>query len=394
MAVGRHVVLGVTGGVAAYKAAYLARRLIERGATVRVVMTEAAQQFVGKATFGAITGTEPVTCLFDDNDVSPHTTLGQWAEAIVIAPATASTVSKLAVGDSSNALIATVLASLAPVVVAPAMHTEMWDHPATRRNIETLRGYGYTIVEPEPGVLAGGDTGIGRMAEPETIVDVLESLFRAKDMDGMNVIVTAGGTREPIDPVRYIGNRSSGKMGNALAEVASSRGAEVLLVTAAEPPDGKAIETISVETAAEMAEVVWARAPEMDVAVLAAAVADFKPRVSGSNKIRRADGIPQIELVPTPDILGGVHEATPRPILVGFAAETGSLDAAAAKAEAKGVDLLVANDVTKKGSGFGADTNEVRFVFRDGSVKDLDLMSKRDVATAIWDAVMNLRTGS
>lgn len=394
MAVGRRVVLGVTGGVAAYKSAYLARRLIERGATVRVVMTEAALQFVGKATFGAITGTEPVTNFFGEQDVSPHTTLGQWAEVIVIAPATASTMSKLAVGDSSNALIATVLASLAPVVVAPAMHTEMWEHPATRRNVETLRGYGYTIVGPEPGVLAGGDIGIGRMAEPETIADVLESLFGTTDMVGMKVIVTAGGTREPIDPVRYIGNRSSGKMGNAIAEVASARGAHVLLVTAAEPPEGNAIETITVETADEMAEVVWARAPEMDVAVMAAAVADFKPRVAGFDKIRRADGIPEIELVPTPDILKGVHEAKPRPILVGFAAETGSLDSAVAKAEAKGVDLLVANDVAREGSGFGADTNEVRFVFSDGSVKDLDLMSKRDVATEIWDAVMNIRTGS
>ncbi len=394
MAVGRRVVLGVTGGVAAYKAAYLARRLMERGATVRVVMTEAAQQFVGTATFAAITGSEPVTDLFDDTDASPHTTLGQWAEAIVIAPATASTISKLAVGESSNALIATVLASRAPVVVAPAMHTEMWEQPATQRNVETLRGYGYTIIEPERGVLAGGDVGIGRMAEPETVADVMFALFPAPDMVGMRVVVTAGGTREPIDPVRYIGNHSSGKMGNAIAEVAAERGASVLLVTAAEPPLETAIEVIRVETADEMAAVVWARAPEMDVAVMAAAVADFKPRVMGSDKIRRADGIPEIELVPTPDVLEGVHTSSPRPILVGFAAETGSVDGAVAKAKAKGVDLLVANDVAKEGSGFGSDTNEVRFVFGDGSVKDLELMSKRDVACEIWNAVMNLRAES
>ncbi|MFV1971879.1 MAG: bifunctional phosphopantothenoylcysteine decarboxylase/phosphopantothenate--cysteine ligase CoaBC, partial [Acidimicrobiia bacterium] len=345
MAVGRRVVLGVTGGVAAYKAAYLARRLMERGATVRVVMTEAAQQFVGTATFAAITGSEPVTDLFGNKDPSPHTTLGQWAEAIVIAPATASTISKLAVGESSNALIATVLASRAPVVVAPAMHTEMWEQPATKRNMETLRGYGYTIVEPERGVLAGGDVGIGRMAEPDTIADVMFSLFPAPDMVGMRVIVTAGGTREPIDPVRYIGNHSSGKMGNAIAEVAAERGASVLLVTAAEPPLETAIEVIRVETADEMAAAVWARASEMDVAVMAAAVADFKPRVTGSDKLRRAEGIPEIELVPTPDVLKGVHMTSPRPILVGFAAETGSVDGAVAKAKAKGVDLLVANDV-------------------------------------------------
>lgn len=392
MAGGRRVVLGVTGGVAAYKSAYLARRLMERGAIVRVVMTEAAQQFVGTATFAAITGTEPVTCLFGDEDVSPHTTLGQWAEVIVIAPATASTMSKLAVGESSNALTATVLASRAPVVVAPAMHTEMWDHPATRRNVETLRGHGYTIVEPEPGILAGGDVGIGRMAEPVTIADTVESLFSAPDMAGLNVMVTAGGTREPIDPVRYIGNRSSGKMGNAIAEVAVARGAKVLLVTAAEPPEETAIEVVTVETADEMAEAVWSRIPDMDVAVMAAAVADFKPLTTGSSKIRRAEGIPEIELVETPDILKGVHETKPRPIIVGFAAETGSLDAAVSKAKAKGVDLLVANDVAKEGSGFGSETNEVRFVFGDGSVRDFDLMSKREVASEIWDAVMNLRT--
>jgi phosphopantothenoylcysteine decarboxylase/phosphopantothenate--cysteine ligase len=394
MAVGRHVVLGVTGGVAAYKAVYLARRLIERGAIVRVVMTEAALQFVGTPTFAAITGSEPVTSLFSDKDVSPHTTLGRWAEAIVIAPATASTISKLAVGDSSNVLIATVLASRAPVLVAPAMHTEMWEQPATQRNVETLQGYRYTIVEPELGSLAGGDVGIGRMAEPETIADVLETLFRVQDMAGVNVIVTAGGTREPLDPIRFIGNRSSGKMGNAIAEVAAQRGAKVLLVTAADPPEETAIEVIRVETADEMAEAVWTRAPEMDVAVMAAAVADFKPRVTEADKIRRADGIPEIEFVPTPDVLKGVHEGTPRPILVGFAAETGSVDAAAAKAKAKGVDLLVANDVAKEGSGFGSDTNEVRFVFSDGSVRDLELMSKREVASEIWDAVMNLRAES
>jgi len=394
MADGRRVVLGVTGGVAAYKAAYLARRLIERGYAVRVVMTESAQKFVGAATFAAITGVDPVTSLFTGSDVSPHTTLGRWADAIVVAPATASTISKLAAGQSSDALVATVLASTAPVVIAPAMHTEMWEHPATEANIERLLGFGYLMVDPEVGSLAGGDTGTGRLADPELVADAVDSLFPAPDMEGMRVLVTAGGTREPIDPVRYIGNHSSGKMGNAIAEVAAERGAEVILVTAALPPESTGIEIIRVDTADEMADAVWARTAEADIAVMAAAVADFKPRDAGSYKIRRADGVPDIDLVPTPDVLKGVHESTPRPFLVGFAAETGSVDAAVDKARKKAVDLLVANDVSSAGSGFGTDTNEVRFVFKDGTTRDLELMSKRRVATEIWDTVLRIRAES
>jgi phosphopantothenoylcysteine decarboxylase/phosphopantothenate--cysteine ligase len=394
MAEGRRVVLGVTGGVAAYKAAYLARRLIERGYTVRVAMTDSAQEFIGRATFGAITGSDPVTSFFSESDVSPHTTLGQWAEAIVIAPATASSISRLAAGQSSDVLIATVLASTAPVVVAPAMHTEMWEHPSTTANIERLRTFGYSIVEPEIGPLAGGDQGVGRLADPETIADAVDAVFPVPDMTGINVLVTAGGTREPIDPVRYLGNHSTGKMGNALAEAALQRGASVVLVTAAEPPRVGGIEVVSVDTADEMAQAVWERTADTDVAVMAAAVADFKPRTAESEKLRRADGVPTIELEPTPDVLKGVHESTPRPFLVGFAAESGSLAAVAQKAARKGVDLLVANDIAKEGSGFGTDTNEVHLVFRDGSTEDLELMSKADVAEAIWDTVLRLRSES
>lgn len=394
MAEGRRIVLGVTGGVAAYKAAYLARRLIERGCTVRVVMTESAQEFIGSATFAAITGREPVTTLFGSEDVSPHTTLGQWADAIIVAPATASTISKLAAGQTSDALVATVLASRAPVVIAPAMHTEMWDQPATVANIDRLRTYGYKIVEPEVGALAGGDVGLGRLADPEAILDAVDGVFPVVDMDGLRVLVTAGGTREPLDPVRYIGNRSSGKMGNALAEVAAERGAEVLLVTAADPPDRSGVEVDRVDTADEMAASVWGRASKYDVVVMAAAVADFKPRITQSDKMRRADGVPTIDLEPTPDVLRGVREMSPRPFLVGFAAETGSLEGAAAKAGEKDVDLLVANDVTTPGAGFGSDTNKVRFVFRDGSTEDLDLLPKREVASMIWDTVLRLREES
>lgn len=394
MIAGRHVVLGVTGGVAAYKAAYLARRLTERGAEVRVVLTDTATEFVGEATFAAITGSHPVRGLFGDPDVSPHTTLARWADAIVIAPATASTMSRLATGQSSDVLVATVLAAQVPVVIAPAMHTEMWEHPATVRNLETLRGDGYVIVDPEQGELAGGDVGTGRLAEPETIVAALERALvdsGADDMAGLSVLVTAGGTREPIDPVRYLGNRSSGKMGTALALDAASRGAQVTLVTTAPAPDHPHIRVREVATAAEMAEAVWAEIADHDVVVMAAAVADFRPKVSHDAKLRRAQGPPEIVLEPTPDILAGVVERATGTTVVGFAAETGGFADIAEKAAGKHVDLLVANDVSRPGSGFGSDTNEVRLVFRDGTTRDLPLAPKDRIAAAIWDEVLGLR---
>ena len=389
MFAGRRIVLGVTGGVAAYKAAYIARRFIENGAQVRTVLTPAAQQFVGAATFAALTGTNPVTDLFGGNDVSPHTTLAAWADVVVIAPATASTLSKIAHGESSNALVATVLATKAPVVIAPAMHTEMWEHPATRENIAIVERFGYTIVPPESGALAGGDEGMGRLSDPDTIVSVVDSVLGAGDLQGETVLVTAGGTREAIDPVRYIGNHSSGKMGNALARTAVERGAMVTLVSAAPPPtDLGGITFVPVESAAEMAEAVWSFASTSSIAVMAAAVADFRPIQASAGKLRRSEGVPEIELEPTPDVLKGVHESTPRPYLIGFAAEVGSLDAAVDKAVRKGVDLLVANDVAIEGSGFGSDSNEVAIVTPDGDVEHLPLMHKVDVANAIWDRVI------
>jgi len=392
MFAGRRIVLGVTGGVAAYKAAYLARRFIENGARVRTVLTPAAQQFVGAATFAALTGTNPVTDLFGGNDVSPHTTLAAWADVVVIAPATASTISKIAHGESSNALVATVLATKAPVVIAPAMHTEMWEHPATRENIAIVERFGYTIVPPESGVLAGGDEGMGRLSDPDTIVSVVDSILGTGDLQGETVLVSAGGTREAIDPVRYIGNRSSGKMGNALARTAVERGAMVTLVSAAPPPtDLAGITFVPVESAAEMAEAIWSFASTSSIAVMAAAVADFRPIQTSGTKLRRAEGIPEIELEPTPDVLKGVHESTPRPYLIGFAAEVGSLDTAVDKAVRKRVDLLVANDVAIEGSGFGSDANEVAIVTPDGDVEHLPLMPKVDVANAIWDRVTRAR---
>lgn len=391
MIAGKHIVLGVSGGVAAYKAVYLARRLVERGAEVRVVMTESATKFVGPATLAAVTGSHPVLTLFGDADVSPHTALARWADVMVVAPATASTLAKLSNGDASNALVATALATTAPIVVAPAMHTEMWEHPATQKNISVLEAFGYEVVRPEEGDLAGGDRGMGRLADPDVIADIVGSALGKRDMAGVRVLITAGGTREAIDPVRYLGNRSSGKMGNALALEAASRGASVTIVTTAPAPSHPAITCVTVETAEEMADAVWTRSSATDVAIMAAAVADFRPKDPSGEKLRRDAGPPTISLEPTPDILAGLQERGEVGIVVGFAAETGSLEEAATKAKRKGVPLLVANDVSREGAGFGSDTNQVTLIHEDGSTTELPMMHKREVARAIFDAVMNLR---
>lgn len=392
MVAGRRILLGVSGGVAAYKAAYLARRLVEAGADVRSVMTRSAGEFLGPQTLAAITGSPPQTDLFErENSVSPHTDLARWAEAIVVYPATAATIARIAGGLSEDLLSATVLASLAPVVVAPAMHTEMWEQPATQRNVETLRRDGRIVVGPDDGALAGGDEGPGRLVEPEGVVAAVAGVFEAGPLTGWRVLVTAGGTREAIDPVRYVGNRSTGKMGNAIAVEAARQGAQVTLVTTVAPPDDARIDTVAVETADEMAEAVWSRVAETDVAVLAAAVADFKPGTTSSEKLRRAAGPPSIDLVSTPDVLAGVVDADPKPFVVGFAAETGPASQAVAKARTKGVDLLVANDVTAAGSGFGTDTNEVTLIHGDGSTEPWELLAKDDVAARLWKRVAELR---
>jgi phosphopantothenoylcysteine decarboxylase / phosphopantothenate---cysteine ligase len=396
MLTGRRIVLGVSGGVAAYKAVYLARRLVEGGAEVRTVMTASATEFLGPQTLAAITGSTPVLDLFGGEDPSPHTNLARWADAVVVAPATAATISRIATGLAEDALATTVLAAWGtPVLIAPAMHTEMWDHPATQRNIATLRADGHTIVGPESGALAGGDEGPGRLAEPDTIVAALVRMLGSGDLAGWKVLVSAGGTREPIDPVRYIGNRSSGKMGNAIALAAAGRGAAVTLVTSAPAPDVDryGIDVVAVESAQDMAREVWSRAGDSHVAVLAAAVADFRPRDPSGAKLRRADGTPAIDLEPTPDILEGVAAMSPRPFLVGFAAETGALDEAVVKAKRKGVDLLVANDVAKAGAGFGTDTNEVSLITPDGTAEPWGMMSKLEVADRLWDRIRRMRVG-
>lgn len=391
MLAGRHIVLAVTGGVAAYKAGYLARRLVEAGADVRSVMSGSAHKFVGAQTLAAITGTPPVSALFGATSVSPHTETARWAEVIVVAPTTAGLMGRLASGISDDLVAATLLAARCPVLLAPAMHTEMWEHPATQRNLATLVADGYEIVGPDVGALAGGDEGPGRMAEPEEIVAALDGILSDGDLDGLRVLVSAGGTREAIDPVRYLGNRSSGKMGTAIAVEAASRGAAVTLVTAASLPVDAALSIIEVETADEMAAAVWDRASHSDVVVLAAAVADFKPKAFADLKLRRAEGPPDLVLEPTPDILEGVASQDPRPFLVGFAAETGPPEGALPKARSKGVDLLVANDITAQGSGFGADTNRVTLIEPDGSIDAWDLMPKRDVARRLLDRIIEMR---
>lgn len=381
----RRILLGVSGGIAAYKSAYLARRLIEAGAEVRVVMTQAATEFLGTATMAGITGS-PVTTDFweTDGSVSPHTDLARWADLIVIAPATTATIARLASGLSDDVLVATVTASTKPLVVAPAMHTEMWEYPATQRNIDRLANDGVIIVGPASGDLAGGDIGPGRMEEPEVIVDAIINAL-SSSLSGVSVLVTAGGTREPIDPVRYIGNRSSGKMGHAIANEAAARGAKVTVVTTSAVPLDPRIEVVPVETAEEMADAVASVAP--DVAIMAAAVADFRPARTADGKLARSDGPPELDLEPNPDILATVADREVRPFLVGFAAETGSLDRAVEKAKRKRVDLLVANDVSKPGSGFATDTNEVTIIGSDGTTDPWPIMDKTEVAARLWDVI-------
>jgi len=383
---GRRVLLAVTGGVAAYKSAYLARRLVERDADLRVVLTKSALEFVGPQTFAAITGSQPYTDLFGADEVSPHTELARWAELIVVAPATAATLSKLANGLSVDLLSATLLASKAPVLLAPAMHTEMWEHKATQRNMQTLVDDGYGILGPETGDLAGGDVGMGRVAEPDDIVERIEAMLTPA-ADALRVLVTAGGTREPVDPVRYLGNRSSGKMGHAIAAEAARRGLAVTLVTTSSLPVPPSVKVVSVETANEMLEAV--SGSEADVAVMAAAVADFRPTSPSDEKLARSDGLDSIDLEPNPDILASVVARDRAPYVVGFSAETGDVTRAIQKAKDKKVDLMVYNDVSEPGSGFGTDTNRVTIIDRHQQTEEWPMLSKDEVARRLLDRIID-----
>lgn len=394
MLTGQRVVLGVTGGIAAYKAVEVCRRLVDAGAHVAPIMTSGAHHFIGETTLSAL-ASEPVqTSLWDEDSPIPHTRLGQGADVIVVCPATARLLADYASGRSADLLTATLLATRAPVVVCPAMHTEMWEHPAVQDNLATLRRRGVRIVEPEAGRLAGGDVGHGRLADPATIVAAVDAALTLPDLHGLHVLVTAGGTREAIDPVRFIGNRSSGKQGTAVALAAARRGATVTLVTtAAAPAASSAIEVVPVTTAAELRAAVHARAPQADVVVMAAAVADFRPVVVADQKLKKAQGIPEIRLEPTEDILAELGAAKPAgQTLVGFAAETTDVAANAQdKLARKGADLLVANDVSAPATGFEHDTNAVVIYGGQGEVASVDLTSKDAVADRILDAIISHR---
>jgi phosphopantothenoylcysteine decarboxylase/phosphopantothenate--cysteine ligase len=390
------VVLGVCGGIAAYKAVEVCRRLVDAGVHVTPVLTDDATRFVGALTFSAL-ASEPVQrSLWDEASPIPHTKLGQLADLVVIVPATAHTIARYAAGLSDDLLCATLLATRAPVIVCPAMHTEMWEHASVRENLATLERRGVEIIPPESGRLAGGDSGEGRLADPGVIAArVLERLGRGtrRDLHGVSVVVSAGGTREPLDPVRFITNRSSGKQGHAIASAAARRGASVTLVTSSPlelPRDvSSAVTRIDVETAADMEHAVGAAAEGADVVVMAAAVADFRPKRSAGTKLSKEEGIPELVLEPTPDILAGLAaRRRPGQVLVGFAAEThDALERGRRKLTRKGVDLLVVNDVSAPGAGFDHDTNAVVILEADGSTQEIPLTSKDAVANAVLDRV-------
>jgi len=390
---GARIVLGVSGGIAAYKSVEVCRRLVDAGAHVTPVMTEGATHFLGPTTLTAL-ASEPVrTSLWEGADAIPHTRLGQTADLIVVAPCTARVVSAYAHGLSTDLLTNILIATRAPVVVAPAMHTEMWEHPAVAANIELLAARGVHIVPPEVGRLAGGDVGAGRLADPATIVAAATAALGPRDLAGLRVVVTAGGTREPIDAVRVIANRSSGRQGHALAAEAQRRGAMVTLITAAERAAPAGVDVVRVETAEEMRSAVHAVA-DADVIVMSAAVADFRPVAPQEAKIKKSDGIPTIELERTVDILAELGASRrPTTTLVGFAAETSDVQAyAQAKLVAKGADLIVANDVSADEVGFGHTTNAVTIVAADGVVRDIALTSKDAVSVAVFDEVARIRS--
>ena len=394
---GKRIVLGVSGGIAAYKAVDLCRRLVDAGAHVVPVLTEGALRFVGRTTFDALGSERAWTSLWDEPHPIPHTHLGQTADLVIVAPATARVLGLYAGGISEDLLTNVLLATRAPVLVCPAMHTEMWEHPSVQDNLRLLRSRGVHVVEPESGRLAGGDVGAGRLADPATIVTAADALLVEEhdhDLTGLRVVVTAGGTREPIDPVRFIGNRSSGKQGHAVAEEAASRGAKVTLVTTTAQPASAGIDVVRVETAAEMEQAVLTRADQADVVVMAAAVADFRPVEVAGSKIKKAGGVPQVVLEPTNDILAALGtQRRPGQTIVGFAAETDDLRANAAdKLAKKGIDLIVANDVSAPGVGFEHDTNAVVILAADGSADEVPLTDKRAVARAILDAVSTTRS--
>lgn len=396
---GKKIALGVTGGIAVYKAVDLVSRLRKQGAEVRVIMTEHAQQFVTPLTFKEISGNKVAVSMWDSNQEFnvEHISLANWADAFVVAPATANILAKMANGIADDLLSTTLLAAQAPIIVCPAMNTGMYQNPITQENIAKLEAHGVTVMPPAVGYLACGVSGPGRLPEPQQIVEFIDAFFAKKDGDmvGLKVLVTAAGTREPIDPVRFVGNRSSGKMGYAIAQMAAQRGAEVLLVTGPSalpiPPNVKGVK---VETTNEMLEAVMAAYEKMDVVIKAAAVADYRPRDVADQKIKKkTDDALTVVMDKNPDILKELGARKAHQVLVGFAAETQNLlDNAREKIIKKNLDMIVANDVTAAGAGFNTDTNIVKFLYPSGEVRSLEQMAKTEVANLLLDAVMELKT--
>ena len=390
------IVLGVAGGIAAYKAVEVLRRLRGAGCFVSPILTPDATRFVGEVTFSALASEPARTKLYGDPTTPiPHTYLGQHADLIVVAPATAHVIARYAMGLSDDLLTATLLASRAPVLLCPAMHTEMWEQPSVQENLATLRRRGVMILEPEDGVLAGGDSGKGRLPDPEVIASLVLDIVNGRAgglLRGRRVVVSAGGTREAIDPVRVITNRSSGKQGYAIAEVAARLGADVTLVSTASlplaPDVARTISVVAVSSAAEMAEAVLREAASADVVIMAAAVADFTV-APASRKLKKDDGVPTIELVPTQDILLTLGERkSPGQIIVGFAAETNDVLAnAQAKLLRKNCDFLVANDVSAEGAGFDYATNEVVILSQGAEPYCVAMTSKEQVAYELLSKV-------
>jgi phosphopantothenoylcysteine decarboxylase / phosphopantothenate---cysteine ligase len=385
------VLLGVSGGIAAYKAALVARLLLGAGADVATVLTEAATRLVGPDTFSGLTGEPAYVSLWERPGEVLHVRLAREADVAVVVPATANTIAKLAHGLADDLLSSTMLEVTCPLVVAPAMHSGMWEHAATRANIELLRSRGAVIVGPETGPLAHGDEGIGRLADPDDVVAAVRGTLARRDLDGRRVLITSGPTHEPIDPVRYVGNRSTGKMGAALAAEAVARGAIVSVVLGPHAIVPPAAEVVAVGTAEEMRDAVLARFDDADAVVMAAAVADFRPTSISERKLKKDAGIPDVILEPTPDILAELGERRKDQVLVGFAAETDDLERAGrGKLESKHLDLVVVNRVGREGTGFGAEASEAMLLGSAGDAEPLRTWTKRELATAVLDRVVAL----
>ena len=393
---GKMVILGVTGGIAAYKSAALASLLVKAGADVQVIMTEHAQEFIAPITFEALTGHRCLTDTFDRNHEysTEHVELGKRADAVIIAPATANVIAKLAHGIADDMLTTTILACRCPKIIAPAMNTRMYENPVTQDNMELLRKYGMEVVEAASGRLACGDVGAGKMPEPEALFQyVLKACAFPKDMEGLKVMVTAGPTQEIIDPVRYVTNHSTGKMGYSIAKICALRGADVTLVsgkTSLEPP--MFVTVVPVTTAKDMYEAVVSGSEETDIIIKAAAVADYRPKKVSDEKIKKSDGQMVLEMERTEDILGylGAHKREGQ-FLCGFSMETENmLENSKAKLAKKHVDMIVANNLKVQGAGFGTDTNIVTIITKE-NITELELLSKDEVAKRLLDEILALR---